>query len=53
MEELSQNNEKFNVVARRIDEVTATEEGDTVQFKSAYEQQGTFQQMASVVSELA
>ncbi|CAC5423872.1 unnamed protein product [Mytilus coruscus] len=45
-------NEKFNVVERRLDKLTTTEEGDTVQFKSAFEQQGTFQQMASVVSEL-
>ncbi|XP_052097353.1 protein TsetseEP-like [Mytilus californianus] len=30
-----------------MDKLT-TEEGDTVQFKSAFEQQGTFQQMASV-----
>ncbi|CAC5356231.1 unnamed protein product [Mytilus coruscus] len=34
-----------------MDKLT-TEEGDTVQFKSAFEQQSTFQQMASVVSEL-
>ncbi|CAC5389058.1 unnamed protein product [Mytilus coruscus] len=37
---------------RPMDKLTTTEEGDTVQFKSAFEQQGTFQQMASVVSEL-
>ncbi|CAC5363460.1 unnamed protein product [Mytilus coruscus] len=35
-----------------IDKLTTTEEGDTVQFKSAFEQQGTFQQMTFVVSEL-
>ncbi|CAC5398008.1 unnamed protein product [Mytilus coruscus] len=35
-----------------MDKLTTTEEGDTVQFKSAVEQQGTFQQMASVISEL-
>ncbi|CAC5406963.1 ATPeV1D [Mytilus coruscus] len=45
-------NEKFNVVVRRLDKLTTTEEGDTVQFKCAFEQQGTFQQMASVISEL-
>ncbi|CAC5376677.1 unnamed protein product [Mytilus coruscus] len=45
-------NEKLNVVVRRLDKLTTTEEGDTVQFKSAFEQQGTFQQMASVISEL-
>ncbi|CAC5386357.1 unnamed protein product [Mytilus coruscus] len=33
---------------RPMDKLTTTEEGDTVQFKSAFEQQGTFQQMASV-----
>ncbi|CAC5420007.1 unnamed protein product [Mytilus coruscus] len=37
---------------RPMDKLTTTEEGDSVQFKSAFEQQGTFQQMASVVSEL-
>mgnify|MGYP000037858979 FL=1 len=35
-----------------MDKLTTTEEGDTVQFKSAFEQQGTFQQLASVVNEL-
>ncbi|CAC5396079.1 unnamed protein product [Mytilus coruscus] len=37
---------------RPMDKLTTTEEGDTVQFKIAFEQQGTFQQMTSVVSEL-
>ncbi|CAC5400342.1 unnamed protein product [Mytilus coruscus] len=37
---------------RPMDKLTTTEDGDTVQFKSAFEQQGTFQQMASAVSEL-
>ncbi|CAC5369562.1 unnamed protein product [Mytilus coruscus] len=37
---------------RPMDKLTTTEEGDTVQFKSAFEQQGTFQQMPSAVSEL-
>ncbi|CAC5390194.1 unnamed protein product [Mytilus coruscus] len=35
-----------------MDKLTTTEEGDTVQFKSTFEQQGIFQQMESVVSEL-
>ncbi|CAC5365295.1 unnamed protein product [Mytilus coruscus] len=35
-----------------MDKLTTTEEGDTVQFKSAFEQQDIFQQMESVVSEL-
>ena len=35
-----------------MDKLTTTEEGDTVQFKSAFEQQGTFQQLASVVNKL-
>ncbi|CAC5381223.1 unnamed protein product [Mytilus coruscus] len=37
---------------RPMDKLTTIEEGDTVQFKSAFELHGTFQQMASVVSEL-
>ena len=39
-------------MVRRVDKLTTAEEGDTVQFKSAFEQQGTFQQLASVVHEL-
>ena len=35
-----------------MDKLTTTEEGDTVQFKSAFKQQDTFQQLASVVNEL-
>ncbi|CAC5371466.1 unnamed protein product [Mytilus coruscus] len=35
-----------------MDKLTTSEEGDTVPFKSAFEQQGTFQQMAYVVSDL-
>ena len=47
-----QTNKIFNAVVRRMDKLTIPEEVDTVQFKSAFEQQGTFQQLASVVNEL-
>ena len=45
-------NQIFNVVVRRMDKLTTAEEGDTVQFKRAFAQQCTFQQLASVVNEL-
>ena len=35
-----------------MDKLTTAEEGDAVQFISAFEQQGTFLQLASVVNEL-
>ena len=38
-------------MVRRMDKLTTTEEGDSVLFQSAFEQQGTFQQLASVVNE--
>ena len=47
-----QNNKICNAVVRRNDKLTTPEEVDAVQFKSAFEQQGTFQQLASVVNEL-
>ncbi|CAC5361017.1 unnamed protein product [Mytilus coruscus] len=53
-QQLQQSEDRIDQKAsvRPMDKLTTTEEGDTVQFKSAFEQQGTFQQMASVVSEL-
>ncbi|CAC5401639.1 unnamed protein product [Mytilus coruscus] len=51
-EQMGSNRIDHKASVRPMDKLTTTEEGDTVQFKSAFEQQDTFQQMASVVSEL-
>lgn len=51
LEELT--SDKFNALGRRLDKMAAAnDEASTVQFKSAFEHPGSFQQMASSVSTL-
>ncbi|CAC5415896.1 unnamed protein product [Mytilus coruscus] len=51
IEELT--SDKFNALGRRLDKMAAAnDEASTVQFKSAFEHPGSFQQMASSVSNL-